>query len=80
MPAVADLLGEGEGDRAARNNGSLIGDEAMVRDRIKAYRDCGITTLRVDPGGNMLAERLETLGRVVDIVRALDREAAAVGA
>ena len=57
----------------------LIGDESMVRDRIKAYRDCGITTLRVDPAGNTLAERLETLGRVVDIVRSLDREAAAVG-
>ena len=59
----------------------MVGDESMVRERIQAYRDCGINTLRVDPRGATLQARLDTLGRVVDIVRDLDRQeaAAAVG-
>ncbi|MEZ4504051.1 MAG: LLM class F420-dependent oxidoreductase [Dehalococcoidia bacterium] len=55
----------------------MVGDESMVRERIQAYRDCGIQTLRVDPRGATLKDRLETLGRVVDIVRDLDRQEAA---
>ncbi len=39
--------------------------------RIRAYRDAGVTTLRVAPEGRDLAERLTTLGRVMDIVRGL---------
>ena len=50
---------------------NLLGDEATVRARIRAYRDAGVTTLRVAPAGADLAERLTTLGRVMDIVRAL---------
>ena len=53
---------------------SMIGDEQMVRDRVRAYRDAGITTLRVDPHGATLADRLETLGRTVDIVNAVSEE------
>ena len=53
---------------------SMIGDEQMVRDRVRAYRDAGITTLRVDPHGATLADRLETLGRTVDIVNAVSAE------
>ena len=50
---------------------NLLGDEATVRGRIRAYRDAGVTTLRVAPEGSDLAERLTTLGRVMDIVRGL---------
>ena len=50
---------------------NLLGTEAMVRDRIRAYRDAGVTTLRVEPDGATLAARLATLGRVVDLVRSL---------
>ncbi len=56
---------------------SMVGTEEMVRDRIRAYRDAGITTLRVDPHGETLAERLETLGRVIDIVAAVSADPAA---
>ncbi|MEE8337809.1 MAG: LLM class F420-dependent oxidoreductase [Dehalococcoidia bacterium] len=53
---------------------SMIGDEQMVRDRVRAYRDAGITTLRVDPHGATLADRLETLGKTIDIVNAVSAE------
>jgi F420-dependent oxidoreductase-like protein len=48
---------------------NLLGDTEMVRKRIRAFRDAGVTTLRVNPQGRDLAERLATLGRVMDLVR-----------
>jgi len=48
---------------------NLLGTEEMVRDRIQAYRDAGVTTLRVEPDGATLDARLATLGRVVEMVR-----------
>ena len=50
---------------------NLLGTEAMVRDRVRAYRDAGVTTLRVEPDGATLDARLATLGRVVELVRSL---------
>ncbi len=50
---------------------NLLGTESMVRDRIRTHRDAGVTTLRVEPDGRTLQERLETLGRVMDLVREL---------
>jgi hypothetical protein len=50
---------------------NLLGTDAMVRVRLEAYRKAGITTLRVEPGGERLAARLVTLGRLLDLVRAL---------
>ena len=51
---------------------NMLGDEDTVRARIAAYRDAGVNTLRVEPAGSDLAERLETLGRTMDIARGLD--------
>ena len=48
---------------------NLLGSDAMVAARIRAYRDAGVTTLRVEPEGATLAARLATLGRVMDLVR-----------
>ncbi|MCB1684699.1 MAG: LLM class flavin-dependent oxidoreductase [Pseudomonadales bacterium] len=50
---------------------NLLGDEATVHERIRAYHRAGVNTLRVQPVGRTLAERLETLGRVVDFARSL---------
>ena len=50
---------------------NLLGTEAMVRARLEAYRRAGITTLRVEPAGEGLAARLATLGRLLDLIRAL---------
>ena len=47
---------------------NLLGDEGQVRARVEAYRKAGVTTLRVQPAGADLNARLETLGRVMDIV------------
>jgi hypothetical protein len=43
----------------------------MVRKRLEAYREAGITTLRVEPAGETLDARLATLGRLLELVRAL---------
>jgi hypothetical protein len=48
----------------------------MVRQRMRAWRDTGITTLRVYPAGQPLAERLTTLSRAIAIVAELNREQA----
>lgn len=50
---------------------NLLGTEAMVRARLETYRRAGITTLRVEPAGEGLAARLATLGRLLDLIRAL---------
>ena len=48
---------------------NLLGTEDMVRERIRAYRDCGVTTLRLAPGGRDWTSRLDTLGRSIELVR-----------
>jgi hypothetical protein len=50
---------------------NLLGTDAMVRARLQAYRQAGITTLRVEPAGDGLQARLATLGRLLDLIRAL---------
>ncbi len=47
---------------------NLLGDESQVRARVEAFRKAGATTLRVQPAGADLSARLETLGRVMDMV------------
>jgi F420-dependent oxidoreductase-like protein len=54
-------------EMALRTN--LLGTEAMVRARIAAYRAAGVTTLRVEPAGRTLDERLATLARVIALAR-----------
>jgi len=48
---------------------NLLGDEHAVRERIRAYRDAGITTLRLTPLGADDEARLETVERVLELVR-----------
>jgi F420-dependent oxidoreductase-like protein len=50
---------------------NLLGTDAMVRRRLQLYRDAGVTTLRVEPAGETLDQRLATLGRLLTLVRAL---------
>ncbi len=50
---------------------NLLGTESMVADRIRAYKKAGITTLRVEPDGATLDERVTALGRVLDLVRSI---------
>jgi hypothetical protein len=47
---------------------NLLGTEDMVRERIQLYRDAGVDTLRLDPQGDSLETRIETLARAVALV------------
>ena len=53
---------------------NLLGTEVMVRDRIRAYRDNGITTLSVGTQGTTMQERLDNLGRFMDLIKAVNAE------
>jgi F420-dependent oxidoreductase-like protein len=48
---------------------NLLGTGAMVRDRLAVYRRAGVTTLRVDPAGSTPGARLETLARLMELVK-----------
>ena len=54
---------------------NLLGSDDQVKERIRAYRDHGITSLRVAPAGDTMQERLDTLGRFMDLVAAVNAEA-----
>ena len=41
----------------------------MVRERLRVYQAAGVTTLRVEPDGEILDERLKNLGRLVELVK-----------
>jgi alkanesulfonate monooxygenase SsuD/methylene tetrahydromethanopterin reductase-like flavin-dependent oxidoreductase (luciferase family) len=53
---------------------NLLGTAEMVKQRIRAYRDAGVTTLRVEPDSQKVEERVATLGRLVDLVKSVDAE------
>ena len=50
---------------------TLIGTEDMVRARLAVWRDAGVDTVRLYPAGDSLDARLSTLGRALDLVRAI---------
>ena len=51
--------------------GNLLGDDAEVGRRLAAYRDAGVTTIRLSPAGRTRQERLDTLGRAMELVAAI---------
>jgi alkanesulfonate monooxygenase SsuD/methylene tetrahydromethanopterin reductase-like flavin-dependent oxidoreductase (luciferase family) len=55
---------------------NLLGTDDMVKGRIRAYRDCGITTIRVAPEGEGMGGKLETLGRFMRLLDEVNAEAA----
>jgi F420-dependent oxidoreductase-like protein len=58
---------------------NLLGTDEMVKQRVRVYRDAGVTTIRAEPQGETTAERLETLGRFMRLVEAVNAEEAPVG-
>ncbi len=46
----------------------------MVKDRIRAYRSVGITSISVSPAGSTLPERIETLGRFMKLAGEVNGE------
>lgn len=59
---------------------NLIGTDDHVRDRLRLYRDAGITTLRVglpgDPANPDVGGQVDQLGRLLDLVEEINREGA----
>jgi F420-dependent oxidoreductase-like protein len=47
---------------------TLIGTESMVRERLRVWRDAGVTTVRLYPAGDTLDARLATLAWAIEIV------------
>jgi F420-dependent oxidoreductase-like protein len=74
-PAAVDAVPD---EMALRT--SFFGTETMVLDRIRAYRDAGVTALRLQPMGRTPTEKLDTLGRMLDLVRRVDAEPTATHA
>jgi F420-dependent oxidoreductase-like protein len=52
---------------------NLIGPPDVIRDRLRAYRDCGVTTLRVNPVTTGLSDRITALGTLVDLAKDVNR-------
>jgi F420-dependent oxidoreductase-like protein len=50
---------------------NLLGTDEMIRARLRVYRDAGVDTLRVEPAGTTVGERIATLGRLRDLIRPL---------
>ena len=58
---------------------NLIGDDVMVSERLRRYRDRGIDTLRVNVPGADHSERLDHLARLVDLVDSVNAEPVGAG-
>ena len=58
--------------RAIGAKTNLLGTPAMIRDRLRLYRDAGVRTLQVKLSGE-LPDRLDTLGQFLDLVRDFNR-------
>ncbi len=53
---------------------NFLGTTEQVTERVRAYKDAGITVLRVQPEGVDQQERLNSLGQIVDVVKAVSKE------
>jgi alkanesulfonate monooxygenase SsuD/methylene tetrahydromethanopterin reductase-like flavin-dependent oxidoreductase (luciferase family) len=73
--AVQDLWLHGQRDLAAERvpldlglKTNLLGTPEMVRERLRLYRQVGVTTLQVKLDGTA-SERLDTLAQLIDLTR-----------
>ena len=51
---------------------TLIGTEAMVRERLRVWRDAGVDTVRLYPAGATTDQKLDTLAHAIELVRTLE--------
>jgi F420-dependent oxidoreductase-like protein len=79
---VQRLWAEGDREAAAARvpigiglGTNLIGPPDVIRGRLRAYRDCGVTTLRVNPIGRDFHECITGLGTLIDLVNDVNGEA-----
>jgi F420-dependent oxidoreductase-like protein len=61
---------------------NVIGNDDLVRERLRLYRDAGVNTLRATfqgtPNGDDLDHQLDDIGRLLDLVRSVNDEAGKV--
>jgi F420-dependent oxidoreductase-like protein len=57
---------------------NLLGTPEMIAERLRVYRDAGITTIRAGLRGRSLEERLVTLAKLMDVVADVNAEASAL--
>ena len=53
---------------------NFLGTTSEVTERVRSYREAGISVLRVQPEGADMQERLDSLGAIVDIVKSLNND------
>ncbi len=53
---------------------NFLGNTEQITQRVRDYRDAGIDVLRIQPEGADLTERLDSLGRIIDIVQSTNSE------
>ena len=53
---------------------NLIGTNNMVKDRIRLYKDLGITSLKVDLPGETISDKLSALAELMELVKSVDSE------
>ena len=78
---VQRLWAAGDRDAAAARvpveiglRSNLIGPADEIKRRLREYRDCGITTLRVGPMGETLDQRLTGLGQLTELMNEINAE------
>jgi hypothetical protein len=80
VAAVQDLWLAGRRDEAAdrvpaelRLKTNLLGPPALIRERLRRYRDAGITTLQAKLAGDRRS-RLDTLAQLIELAGEVSRE------
>lgn len=53
---------------------NLLGTDQMILERLRLYQKVGVTTLGVEPAGDTLSERLNTLEHLLHLVNQLEPE------
>ena len=53
---------------------NFLGTAEMMKERLRIYRDAGITTIRAQVRAADMREQLDHLGQFIDLVRAVDEE------
>jgi hypothetical protein len=83
--AVQELWRTGRRDEAAARvptelgrATNLLGPPAVIRDRLRLYRDAGITTLQAKLDGDNTS-RLDTLAQLVDLTQQVTAEVSGPG-
>jgi F420-dependent oxidoreductase-like protein len=53
---------------------NLIGDDTQITERLRLHKSAGVNTIRANPQGATTQERLDCLGRLLDLVATVNSE------